>query len=109
MIYSTNVLDTPEFFLYICAGSSFIGFLILIFTVSRKGFDAIEQSNGDDNKPNTSLEDQLLNNNYEHNSTNMMNNFIGEDQQIGRSGQESFYSPDGSSRNNSTSSPIYIY
>ena len=77
--------------------------------MSRKGFDAIEQSNGDDNKPNTSLEDQLLNNNYEHNSTNMMNNFIGEDQQIGRSGQESFYSPDGSSRNNSTSSPNYIY
>ena len=107
--YSTNVLDTPEFFLYICAGSSFIGFLILIFTVSRKGFDTIEQSNGDDNKPNTSLEDQLLNNNYEHNSTNMMNNFIGEDQQIGTSGQESFYSPDGSSRNNSTSSPNYIY
>ena len=112
--YSTTVLNSPELFLYICGASSIIGFLLLCFGVTRRGFDSIEESNvvNKPNNNNATLEDQLLNNNggnnipYE-NSTNLMNNFVADEQMI-KSEKVLLYTPDESSRNNSKSRN-YIY
>lgn len=111
--YSATVLDSPELFLYVCGISSVIGFIILCFAVTRKGFDSIENSYSPNNEE--SLKDQLLNNNSAEQqqrrrqySGSMMNNVVNNEEMQSPISQQTFHSPDRSSGTNSTS-PNYIY